>query len=163
MPSLLERARQRAAAEGLDVTFADGDAEALPCHDGEYDAVISVLGSMFAPDHQKAADELLRACRPGGTIALASWTPDGFIGQLFRTVAGHVAPPAGVSSPMLWGTEQHLRHLFGDGITVPRCPRAHLHLALRLGRGVGRVLPHAGTGPPSRPSPPWTRTARTGS
>ena len=117
VPSLLERGRQRAAAEGLDVTFADGDAEALPCQDGEYDAVISVLGSMFAPDHQKAADELLRACRPGGTIALASWTPDGFIGQLFRTVAGHVPPPAGVQSPMLWGTEPHLRHLFGDGIT----------------------------------------------
>ena len=118
VPALLERGRQRAAAEGLEVTFTDGDAEALPCLDGEYDAVVSVLGAMFAPDHQKTADELLRACRPGGTIALASWTPDGFIGQLFRTVAGHVAPPAGVPSPMLWGTEQHLRELFGDGVTT---------------------------------------------
>ena len=141
VPSLLERARQRAAAEGLDVTFADGDAEALPCHDGEYDAVISVLGSMFAPDHQKAADELLRACRPGGTIALASWTPDGFIGQLFRTVAAHVTPPAGVASPMLWGTEQHLRRSVRRRHHLLRRPRAHFHLAVRLGRGVGRVLP----------------------
>jgi SAM-dependent methyltransferase len=118
VPLLLERGRQRATAEGLEVTFALGDAEALPYGDGEFEAVISVLGAMFAPDHQKAADELLRACRPGGTIALASWTPDGFIGELFRTVAGHVAPPPGVPSPMLWGTEQHLRELFGDGITA---------------------------------------------
>jgi hypothetical protein len=71
---------------------------------------------MFAPDHQKAADELLRVVRPGGTIALASWTPEGFIGELFRTTAAHVPPPAGVSSPMLWGTEEHLRELFGDEI-----------------------------------------------
>jgi hypothetical protein len=71
---------------------------------------------MFAPDHQQTADELLRVCRPGGTIALASWTPDGFIGELFRTVGSHVAPPAGLVSPLLWGTEAHLRDLFGEGI-----------------------------------------------
>jgi ubiquinone/menaquinone biosynthesis C-methylase UbiE len=116
VPALLERGRQRAAAEGLDVELVEGDAEALPFADGEFDAVISVFGAMFAPDHEQAAAELIRVVRPGGTIALAGWTPDGFIGALFRTVAKHVPPPAGVASPMLWGTESHLRELFGEGI-----------------------------------------------
>jgi ubiquinone/menaquinone biosynthesis C-methylase UbiE len=116
VPALLERGRERAAAEGLDVELLEGDAEALPFPDDSFDAVTSVFGSMFAPDHARAAAELLRVCRPGGTIALASWTPEGFIGELFRTVAAHVPPPAGVQSPMLWGTEAHLRKLFGDGI-----------------------------------------------
>jgi len=116
VPALLERGRQRAAVEGLSVELLEGDAESLPFPDGSFDAVTSVFGSMFAPDHAKAADELLRVTRPGGTIALASWTPDGFIGDLFRTTAGHVPPPAGVASPMLWGTESHLRELFGDAI-----------------------------------------------
>jgi ubiquinone/menaquinone biosynthesis C-methylase UbiE len=116
VPSLLERGRTRAAAEGLDVALLEGDAEALPFPDRSFDAVTSVFGSMFAPDHEKAASELLRVAKSGGTIALASWTPEGFIGELFRTVAGHVPPPAGVRSPMLWGTEAHLRELFGDGI-----------------------------------------------
>jgi ubiquinone/menaquinone biosynthesis C-methylase UbiE len=117
VPALLDRGRQRAAAEGLDVALLEGDAEALPFPDRSFDAVTSVFGSMFAPDHRRAASELLRVCRPGGTIALASWTPDGFIGQLFRTVGAHLPPPAGVPSPMLWGTEAHLRELFGDGIS----------------------------------------------
>jgi SAM-dependent methyltransferase len=116
VPALLERGRERAAAEGLDVELVEGDAEALPFAEKSFDAVTSVFGCMFAPDHVQAAAELLRVCRPGGTIALASWTPDGFIGELFRTVAGHVPPPAGVLSPMLWGTETHLRELFRDGI-----------------------------------------------
>jgi SAM-dependent methyltransferase len=116
VPALLERGRRRAAAEGLEVELLEGDAEALPFADASFDAVTSVFGSMFAPDHAQAAAELLRVCRPGGTIALASWTPDGFIGELFRTQAAHVPPPAGVPSPMLWGTESHLRELFGDGI-----------------------------------------------
>jgi SAM-dependent methyltransferase len=116
VPALLERGRVRAAAEALDVELLDGDAEALPFADGSFDAVTSVFGSMFAPDHETAASELVRVCRPGGTIALASWTPDGFIGELFRTVAAHVPPPAGLRSPMLWGTEDHLRGLFGDRI-----------------------------------------------
>jgi SAM-dependent methyltransferase len=116
VPGLLERGRERAAAEGLEVELVEGDAEALPFEDASFDAVTSVFGSMFAPDHAQAAAELLRVCRPGGTIALASWTPDGFIGDLFRTQAAHVPPPAGVRSPMLWGTEAHLRELFGDGI-----------------------------------------------
>jgi ubiquinone/menaquinone biosynthesis C-methylase UbiE len=116
VPSLIEQGRRRAVAEGLSVELLDGDAEALPFPDGSFNAVTSVFGSMFAPDHAKAAAELLRVCVPGGTIALASWTPTGFIGDLFRTVATHVPPPAGVQSPMLWGTEGHLRQLFGDGI-----------------------------------------------
>jgi ubiquinone/menaquinone biosynthesis C-methylase UbiE len=116
VPSLLERGRLRADAEGLDVELLEGDAEALPFPEASFDAVTTVFGSMFAPDHAQAAAELLRVCRPGGTIALASWTPEGFIGELFRTVAAHVPPPAGVQSPMLWGTEAHLRSLFGEGI-----------------------------------------------
>jgi SAM-dependent methyltransferase len=116
VPALLEKGRARAAAEGLDVELLEGDAEALPFPDASFDAVTSVFGTMFAPDHARAAAELLRVCRPGGSIALASWTPDGFIGQLFKTVAAHVPPPAGVRSPMLWGTETHLRELFGQGV-----------------------------------------------
>ena len=113
VPSLLERGRQRAAAEGLEVTFVDGDAEALPCKAGEYDAVISVLGSMFAPDHQKAADELVRVCRPGGRIALASWTPDGFIGETFRIFSRYIPPAPGLQPPVRWGDEGCLDSLFG--------------------------------------------------
>lgn len=114
VPSLLESARDRAAAEGLDAQFHDGDAEDLPFDDGEFDATLSVFGSMFAPDHKKTAAEMVRVTRPGGRIAVASWTPDGFVGQMFRTVARHVAPPAGVASPLLWGTEDHLAELFGE-------------------------------------------------
>jgi SAM-dependent methyltransferase len=116
VPALLERGRRRAAAEGLDVVLMDGDAEALPFPNASFDAVTSVFGAMFAPDHEQAAAELLRVCRPGGTIALANWSPEGFIGDLFRTTAKHVPPPAGVASPMLWGTEAHLLDLFGDEI-----------------------------------------------
>jgi ubiquinone/menaquinone biosynthesis C-methylase UbiE len=117
VPALLEQGRKRAAAEGLEVELIEGDAEALPFPDASFDAVTSIFGSMFAPDHAKAASELLRVCRPGGVIATAAWTPDGFLGQLFRTTASHVPPPAGVQSPLLWGTESHLRALFGDSIS----------------------------------------------
>jgi len=116
VPALLERGRKRAAAEGLDIELVEGDAEELPFADASFDAVTSVFGAMFAPDHAKAASELLRVVRPGGTIALVSWAPDGFIGDLFRTTAKHVPPPPGVQSPMLWGTEPHLRELFGEEI-----------------------------------------------
>jgi len=116
VPALLERGRVRAAAEGLDVDLIEGDAEALPFPDASFDAVISVFGVMFAPDQKRAAEELLRVTRPGGTIALASWTPTGFIGEMFRTVGAHVTPPAGLDSPMLWGTEPRLRELLGHGI-----------------------------------------------
>jgi SAM-dependent methyltransferase len=116
VPALLEVGRRRAAAEGLPVELLEGDAESLPFPDASFDAVTSVFGSMFAPNHAQAAAELLRVCRPGGTIALASWTPEGFVGELFRTIGAHVPPPAGVPSPMLWGTEGHLRELFAEGI-----------------------------------------------
>jgi SAM-dependent methyltransferase len=120
VPSLLERARTRADAEGVSVELVEGDAEALPFPDASFDAVTSVFGSMFAPDHGQAAAELLRVVRPGGTIALSSWAPDGFLGDFFRTMATHVSPPAGVRSPMLWGTESHLRGLFGDEVASLR-------------------------------------------
>ena len=117
VPALLERGRVRAAAEGLEVELLEGDAEALPFPTPRSTRSPRSSASMFAPDHAQAASELLRVCRPGGTIALASWTPEGFIGELFRTVGAHVPPPAGVASPMLWGTEAHLRTLFGEGIS----------------------------------------------
>jgi SAM-dependent methyltransferase len=120
VPALLEHGRRRAAAEGLDVELVEGDAEALPFRDGSFDAVTSVFGCMFAPDQAKAAAELVRVTRPGGTIALASWTAEGFLGQYFRTVARHVPPPVGVASPMLWGSESHLRELFGARIASLR-------------------------------------------
>jgi ubiquinone/menaquinone biosynthesis C-methylase UbiE len=116
VPALLESARERAVAEGLDAEFRAGDAEALPFGDGEFDATLSVFGVMFAPDHRRTAAEMLRVTRPGGRIALASWTPDGFVGQMFRIVARYVTPPPGVASPLLWGTEDHLAELFGDRV-----------------------------------------------
>ena len=116
VPELLEDGRVRAAAEGLDVEFRVGDAEALPLESGSVDAVLSVFGTMFAPDHRKTADEVVRVTRTGGTVALASWTPDGFIGQMFRVITSHVPAPAGVASPLLWGTEKHLLELFGPAV-----------------------------------------------
>jgi ubiquinone/menaquinone biosynthesis C-methylase UbiE len=116
VPALIERGRQRAATEGLEIDFLEGDAEAIPYPAASFDAVITVFGSMFAPDHPKAASELVRVTKPGGTIAIAAWTPDGFLGELFRTTAKHVPPPAGVQSPLLWGTEEHLKELFGDSV-----------------------------------------------
>jgi len=116
VPSLLERGRERAAAEGLDVEYVEGDAQALPFPHASFDAVVSAIGVMFAPDQRRAAGELLRVCRSGGTIALANWTPGGFIGGLFRTIGAHVPPPAGVAPPPLWGTEDHVRGLIGHGV-----------------------------------------------
>lgn len=117
VPALLERARIRAMAEGLMAEFREGDAESLPFPDKMFDAVVSVFGVMFAPDQAKAASELMRVCRPGGTIALACWTPDGLLGELFRVMGRHVPPPAGLRSPMEWGSEERLRELFGDGVS----------------------------------------------
>ncbi len=116
VPALLERARQRAVSEGVDATFVDGDAEDLPFADGSFDVVTSVFGAMFAPDHERTARELLRVARSGGRIGLVAHTPDGFIGQLFKTNARHVPPPAGLASPVLWGTRTHLELLMGDGM-----------------------------------------------
>jgi ubiquinone/menaquinone biosynthesis C-methylase UbiE len=114
--ALLDRARERAAAEGLAIELRDGDAEALPFADASFDAVLSVFGSMFAPNHEHTAGEIVRVTRPGGTIALASWTPDGFLGALFRTVAQFAPPPPGLASPMLWGTAEHLDSIFGPQV-----------------------------------------------
>jgi len=116
VPSLQERGRARAASEGLPVEFIEGDAQALPFANAEFDAVVSAIGVMFAPDHRRSADEMLRVCRPGGTIALANWTPEGFIGGLFRTMGAHVPPPAGLAPPPLWGAEDHVRDLIGHGV-----------------------------------------------
>jgi ubiquinone/menaquinone biosynthesis C-methylase UbiE len=116
VPALLERGRERAAAERLDVEFVEGDAAALPFGDAEFDVVLSVFGAMFAPEQEKTAAELLRVCKPGGRIGMASWVPDGGVGQMFMTTAKHAPPPPGLSSPLLWGTEERLRELFGDGI-----------------------------------------------
>jgi ubiquinone/menaquinone biosynthesis C-methylase UbiE len=109
---LLARSRARAEAEALDVTYKIADAEQLPFDDNAFDAVVSTFGVMFTPDQEKAASELLRVCRPGGMIGMANWTPDGFIGQVFKTLGKHIAPPAGVSSPALWGTRAWIEQQF---------------------------------------------------
>ena len=124
VPALLERGRQRADAEGLaDVTFQVADAEALPYPDASFDVVLSTFGVMFAPDHARAASEMMRVCRPAGRIGLANWTPAGFVGQLLRLVARHVPPPPGVESPLLWGTEAYVRQLFPGATKVEHTAR----------------------------------------
>jgi ubiquinone/menaquinone biosynthesis C-methylase UbiE len=112
--TLLNRGAARAEAEGLKIEFRVADAEALPFSDAAFDAVLSTFGVMFAPDQATAASELARVCRPGGRIGLANWTPEGFIGQVFKVIGRHVPPPAGAQPPSLWGSESHLKHLFGD-------------------------------------------------
>ena len=114
VPALLKRGQERAAADHLTVEFREADAEALPFADASYDVVVSTFGVMFTPDQDKAASELARVCRSGGKIGLANWTPQGFIGQLFKTIGKHVAPPAGVKSPSLWGTPARLEEMFGS-------------------------------------------------
>jgi ubiquinone/menaquinone biosynthesis C-methylase UbiE len=113
VPALLERGRERAAAERLAIEFRQADAEALPFADASFDVVVSTFGVMFTADQDKAAAELMRVCKPGGKIGLANWTPDGFIGQVFRTIGKHMPPPAGVKSPALWGTGTRITELFG--------------------------------------------------
>ncbi|CAB3910877.1 SAM-dependent methyltransferase [Achromobacter denitrificans] len=113
VPALLGRARERAAAERLKIEFQEADAEALPFPDGGFDAVVSTFGVMFTPDQDKAAAELMRVCRPGGKIGLANWTPDGFIGHVFKTIGKHLPPPAGIKSPALWGTRARIEEMFG--------------------------------------------------
>lgn len=113
VPALLDRARARATADGLAIEFREADAEQLGFADGSFDAVVSTFGVMFTPDHHKAAGEMLRVCRSGGKIGLANWTPDGFIGQMFKTLGKYLPPPAGALSPALWGTRPHLETLFG--------------------------------------------------
>lgn len=114
VPTLLERGRARASAEGLHVQFEHADAENLPYTDHSFDVVMSTFGVMFTPDQNKAAAELMRACKPGGRIGLANWTPTSFIGELFKLIGKYLPPAAGLKSPALWGTEARLRELFGD-------------------------------------------------
>jgi ubiquinone/menaquinone biosynthesis C-methylase UbiE len=113
--SLLERGRARAEAEGLPIEFRVADAENLPFADGSFDTVVSTFGVMFTPDQDRAAAELLRVCKSGGQIGLTNWTPEGFIGQLFKTLGKHLPPPAAAKSPMLWGTRARLTEMFGAG------------------------------------------------
>ena len=114
VPALLDDARARAAAERLPIEFREGDAENLPFADASFDVVLSTFGVMFTPNQERAAAELVRVCRPGGKIGLANWTPESFIGQLFKTIGKHVPPPGGLKSPALWGTEVRLAELFAS-------------------------------------------------
>jgi len=129
--SLLDRGAERARAERLDVNFQFADAEALPFDTASFDAVLSTFGVMFAPDHARSAAELARVCRPGGRIGLANWTPESFIGQVFKTLGRHLPPPAGVQSPALWGAEAHLQSLFGDSAAAIAVTRREFNFRYR--------------------------------
>jgi ubiquinone/menaquinone biosynthesis C-methylase UbiE len=122
----LEQARVRAAAEGLEVAFEEGDAEALPFEDGSFDAVVSLVGAMFAPRPDLVAAELTRVCRPGGIIAMGNWTPEGFIGQMFKTISKHIAP-SGMPAPVLWGDEATVRDRLREGIADLQCTKQIYH------------------------------------
>lgn len=128
---LLDKGRQRAEAEGLAVHFEVADVEALPFEAGTFDVVMSTFGVMFAPDHATSAREMLRVVRPGGRIALANWTPEGFIGQLFKTLGKHLPPPAGLRSPALWGSEAHITALFGPSASDLQVMRKHFNFRYR--------------------------------
>ncbi|HUL95920.1 MAG TPA: class I SAM-dependent methyltransferase [Usitatibacter sp.] len=127
VPALLSKGKARADAEGLNVTFQVADAEQLPFDDASYDVVLSTFGAMFTPEHARPAEEMLRVTRPGGRIGLANWTPEGFIGQLFKVIGAYVPPPAGLKSPALWGTEPHIVSLFGSRAADIRCVRKNFN------------------------------------
>jgi SAM-dependent methyltransferase len=128
-PELLEAGRSRAEAEGVELEWTEADAENLPFEDASFDVVMSSIGVMFAPYHQAAADEMVRVCRPDGKIGLLSWTPEGMIGALFRTMGPFApAPPPGAQPPPLWGSEEHLRELFGDKVEFERLERQMLDI-----------------------------------
>jgi SAM-dependent methyltransferase len=129
--SLLDKGRARAQAEALPVQFQLADAEALPFDSASFDVVLSTFGVMFAPDHRRAASEMLRVLRPGGRIALANWTPGGFVGRLFKVIGAHVSPPPGVQPPSLWGTEPNIVELFGAQAAQIRCERRHFNFRYR--------------------------------
>ena len=123
VPALLEQGRARAAAEGLPVDFMEADAESLPFDNASFDVIVSTFGVMFTPNQPQAASELLRVCKSGGRIGLANWTPDGFIGQVFKTLGKYLPPPSGARSPALWGTRARLDELFGNQATIRTEPR----------------------------------------
>ena len=127
VPALLDKGRARAAANGLQVDFRVADAEDLPFTDASFDVALSTFGAMFTPDHAKPAREMLRVVRHGGRIGLANWTPEGFIGQLFKLIGKYVPPPAGLKSPALWGTEPHMVALFGSQAADIRCVRRNFN------------------------------------
>jgi SAM-dependent methyltransferase len=129
--ALLEKGKARAEAEGLKIAFEVADAEALPFADSRFDVALSTFGVMFSPDQTRAAGEMLRVVREGGRIGLANWTPEGFIGQLFKMVGSYVPPPAGLKSPALWGTEPHIVTLFGSKASDIRCARKHFNFRYR--------------------------------
>ena len=131
VPSLLDKGRERARAEGFVVRFQEADVEELPFPDSSFDVVLSTFGAMFAPDHERAADEIMRVLRSGGRIGMANWTPEGFIGRLFKLIGRHVPPPAGVKSPALWGSESHLAGLFGAQSAHIRAERRHFNFRYR--------------------------------
>src|SRR5215217_6018860 len=129
-PELFEAGRARAEAEGLELEWVAADAEHLPFEDGSFDVVMSSIGAMFAPHHQDVADELVRVCRPGGTIGMLNWTPEGMIGALFRTMGPFApTPPPGAQPPPLWGSEEHLRGLFGDRVEQHTAERDELDIS----------------------------------
>lgn len=126
-PELLEAGRRRAEAQGLELDWVTADAEQLPFEDGAFDVVMSSIGAMFAPHHQDVADELVRVCRPGGTIGMLNWTPEGMIGALFKTMGPFAPPPPpGAQPPPLWGSEDHVRELFGDRVAWRTLERENL-------------------------------------
>ncbi|MDP9067762.1 MAG: methyltransferase domain-containing protein [Actinomycetota bacterium] len=128
-PSLLEAGRARAEALGLELEWIEADAEDLPFPDEDFDVVMSCIGAMFAPHHQKAADELVRVCKRGDTIGLLSWTPEGMLGALFRTMGPYAPPPpSGAQPPPLWGSEDHIRQLFGDRVEFTTLERDVLEI-----------------------------------
>ena len=131
VPALLNKAAARAAAEGLEMAFQVADVEDLPFADQSFDVVFSTFGAMFAPDHQRTADEMLRVLRPGGRLGMTNWTPESFIGQLFRLIGRHAPPPAGLQSPAAWGTESHCVALFGKRAAAMRCERRHFNFRYR--------------------------------
>jgi ubiquinone/menaquinone biosynthesis C-methylase UbiE len=129
--SLLERGRARALAEGLPIEFREADAEALPFAGGSFDAIVSTFGVMFTPNQDKAAAELLRVCKSGGQIGLTNWTPDGFIGQMFKTLGKYLPPPAAAKSPLLWGTRARLTEMFGPASTWIKTEPRHFNFRYR--------------------------------
>jgi SAM-dependent methyltransferase len=132
VPALLERGRERAAAERLEIEFVEADAQDLPFDDADFDVTTSIFGAMFAPDQEKAAAELLRVTKPGGRIGMANWCPDGGLQDFFAAIVKHTGgPPPGFTPPVLWGAEDHVRGLFGDSVTDLRAERRKSRQAFR--------------------------------
>ena len=131
VPALLDKGRERARAEGLSIRFEVADAEQLPFDDSCFDVVLSTFGAMFTPEHGRPAREMLRVVREGGRIGIANWTPEGFIGRLFKVIGAYLPPPAGLKSPALWGTESHVVELFGARAANIRCQRRYFNFRYR--------------------------------